>query len=289
MWIPSPRPNGGNDVYNVSRELNGFWVVVPTGGFGSHLWPLSCEGHPKFLLNLTYHLMIVTGQAYAVGVQSQLPELQHCNLLGEPSLKDFVAAIGPLHSHPLLTLISGDEAILTAVTDAVVTAGHDYLVTIEFLGLKEAPNACRVSQFKEKPDGRTASQYLSTGNCRWNGGTFVVKAQMPVDLLREHAPELHAALEKIADGYCASRYLAFAIDNAVAKPAAVAGKVAVIPATYGWMLTVLLEQVAGGIVVPAANRLVACLGVDDLVIVGVPDVLLVTTRARSQGSLPFLL
>ncbi|KAF9519746.1 hypothetical protein BS47DRAFT_1336864, partial [Hydnum rufescens UP504] len=35
------------------------------------------------------------------------------------------------------------------------------------------------------------------------------------------------------EGYCACRYLAFAIDNAVAKPAAVAGKVAVIPATYG--------------------------------------------------------
>ena len=44
----------------------------------------------------------------------------------------------------------------------------------------------------------------------------------------------------------------------------------------------LLEQVAGGIVVPAACRLVACLGVDDLVIVDTPDALLVTTRARSQ-------
>ena len=39
---------------------------------------------------------------------------------------------------------------------------------------------------------------------------------------------------------------------------------------------------AGGIVVPAANRLVTCLGVDDLVIVDTPDALLVTTRARSQ-------
>lgn len=48
------------------------------------------------------------------------------------------------------------------------------------------------------------------------------------------------------------------------------------------MVKVLLEQVAGGIVVPASNRLVACLGVDDLVIVDTPDALLVTTRARSQ-------
>ena len=46
--------------------------------------------------------------------------------------------------------------------------------------------------------------------------------------------------------------------------------------------TVLTEQVAGGIVVPGSGRLVACLGVDDLVIVDMPDTLLVTTRARSQ-------
>jgi mannose-1-phosphate guanylyltransferase len=47
-------------------------------------------------------------------------------------------------------------------------------------------------------------------------------------------------------------------------------------------IIVLTEQVTGGIVVPGSGRLVACLGVDDLVIVDMPDTLLVTTRARSQ-------
>ena len=45
---------------------------------------------------------------------------------------------------------------------------------------------------------------------------------------------------------------------------------------------VVHEQVVGGIVVPLSKRVVACLGVDDLVIVDTPDALLVTTRARSQ-------
>lgn len=44
----------------------------------------------------------------------------------------------------------------------------------------------------------------------------------------------------------------------------------------------LTEQVAGGIIVPGSGRLVACLGVDDLVVVDMPDTLLITTRARSQ-------
>jgi mannose-1-phosphate guanylyltransferase len=46
--------------------------------------------------------------------------------------------------------------------------------------------------------------------------------------------------------------------------------------------TVVTDQSAGGIVVPASGRLVACLGVDDLVVVDTSDALLITTRARSQ-------
>jgi mannose-1-phosphate guanylyltransferase len=46
--------------------------------------------------------------------------------------------------------------------------------------------------------------------------------------------------------------------------------------------SVVTEQMAGGIVVPGSGRLITCLGVDDLVIVDMPDTLLVTTRARSQ-------
>ncbi|KAF9519747.1 hypothetical protein BS47DRAFT_1387999 [Hydnum rufescens UP504] len=93
------------------------WIpIVPAGGFGSHLWPLSREGTQ----NSSPHKSGV-----AVGVQSQLPELQHHNLLGEPSLKDSVAC----HWPPALVLARRDPT-LTAVTDAVVTARHDYLVTI---------------------------------------------------------------------------------------------------------------------------------------------------------------
>jgi mannose-1-phosphate guanylyltransferase len=45
---------------------------------------------------------------------------------------------------------------------------------------------------------------------------------------------------------------------------------------------VVAQQAPGGIVVPGSGRLIACLGVDDLVIVDVPDALMVTTRARAQ-------
>lgn len=297
MWVPSPLLNR-RALLQADRDIPGFWVVVPAGGVGSRLWPLSREAHPKFLLDLTQsgrsllqatwdrllplcspsRLMIVTGNVHAQPVQTQLPDLLPSNLLCEPSPKESAAAIGlsaavlalrdpdaVMGSFAADHMISGDESFLAAVTEAVSTARNDFLVTIgiapshpatgfgyirlgELLGLKDAPNARKVLQFKEKPDARTASQYLSTGSYSWNAGMFVVKAKMLVELLKENAPELHAGLEKIAAVWHddKAREQAFsdiwpslpkiAIDNAVAEPAAAAGKVAVVKATFGELL-----------------------------------------------------
>jgi len=147
----------------------------------------------------------------------------------------------------------------------------------------------------------------------------VTKATVLMGLLKEYKPDLYDGLQKIAevweDEVAREKTLAevwpglekIAIDNAVAEPAAAEGKVAVVPATFGWddvgdfsslaelipadtnqprilgdSGLVLTEQAAGGIIVPGSGRLITCLGVDDLVIVDMPDTLLVTTRARSQ-------
>ncbi|PWY99469.1 hypothetical protein BCV70DRAFT_201035 [Testicularia cyperi] len=346
----------------------GLWAVVPAGGAGTRLWPLSRESYPKFLLDLTgsgrtllqstwdrllplagqSQMMIVTGQAHVNGVASQLPELETANILAEPSPKESMAAIGlaaavllqrdpeaVLGSFAADHIISGREAFETAVTEAVATAKAGYLVTIgiapshpstgfgyiklgEKLAVSEAPNARRVTEFKEKPDARTASAYLSTGEYRWNGGMFVVKAKVLLELLKETVPELHDGLTKIAKVWDSDARAAtlseiwptlpkIAIDHAVAEPASKVGKVAVVPATFGWddvgdfssladlipaedgearvlgdPRLVITETQAGGLIVPAAGRPIACLGVDDVVIVDTPDALLITTRARSQ-------
>ncbi|KDQ06544.1 hypothetical protein BOTBODRAFT_39515 [Botryobasidium botryosum FD-172 SS1] len=373
LYVPPGPATPGNEQSNGfpfnSRQIEGFWAVVPAGGAGTRLWPLSREGHPKFLLDLTHsgrsliqstwhrllpltspsRLMVVTGRVHAPGVQEQLPDLNPLNLLTEPSPKESAAAIGLaaavlarrdpeaiMGSFAADHMIAGDEAFLSAVAEAVETARQGYLVTIgiapshpatgfgyirlgESLKIPEAPNARKVSQFKEKPDGRTAAAYLSSGNYRWNAGMFVGKAKVLMELLEDNEPELYEGLTKIAavwdDEVLREQTMnaiwptlpKIAIDNAVAEPAAMVGKVAVVPATFGWddvgdfsSLTDLLpsesnrprvlgdsdlvvtEQVLGGIIVPASGRVVACLGVDDIVIVDTPDALLVTTRARSQ-------
>lgn len=352
-----------------TRDIPGFYVVIPAGGAGTRLWPLSREGHPKFLLDLTLkgrsliqatwdrllplstaaRTTVVAGPGHVTAINEQLPDLLAGNLFCEPGPKDSMAAIGlaaavlakrdpeaVIGSFAADHMISGDDAFLSAIAEAVEVAKKDYLVTIgiapshpstgfgyvrlgEKLGMKEAPNARLVSSFKEKPDARTAASYIATGIYRWNAGMFVTKATFLLGLLKEYKPELHHGLQKIADVWDnePARQAVLIevwpslekipIDNAVAEPAAADHRVAVVPATFGWddvgdfssladllpaeanqprilgdSNLVITEQVAGGIVVPGSGRLITCLGVDDLVIVDMPDTLLVTTRARSQ-------
>ncbi|HEV7650175.1 MAG TPA: sugar phosphate nucleotidyltransferase [Actinophytocola sp.] len=88
-------------------------MVVPAGGSGTRLWPLSRAANPKFLHALTgtdrsllqatfdrlaplctpERLLVVTGTAHATSVIRQLPELPERNILVEPFARDSCAAI----------------------------------------------------------------------------------------------------------------------------------------------------------------------------------------------------
>jgi mannose-1-phosphate guanylyltransferase len=90
------------------------YSVIPAGGSGTRLWPLSRADHPKFLHALTgpalsllqatverlapisdaENTYVVTGVAHAAAVARQLPGLPEENLLVEPSPRDSCAAIG---------------------------------------------------------------------------------------------------------------------------------------------------------------------------------------------------
>ncbi len=87
-------------------------AIIPAGGAGTRLWPLSRRHRPKFLLDLTgagHSLLqdtverlapltatttVVTGVANLAAVADQLPQVPRDNLLAEPSPRDSMAAIG---------------------------------------------------------------------------------------------------------------------------------------------------------------------------------------------------
>jgi mannose-1-phosphate guanylyltransferase len=173
-----------------------------------------------------------------------------------------------------------------------------------------------VTAFVEKPSTEVAETYLAGGDHRWNAGMFVVRPRVLLDLLADSDPDFAEALRVIAADPDSlderwPQLPKIALDHAVAEPAAAAGRVATIPASFGWddvgdfdSLTTLLDGGAGevpaghptvlgdrslvqaidseGLVVPAGSRQVAVIGLRDVVVVDTPDALLVTTRERAQ-------
>lgn len=94
--------------------IDGFYSVIPAGGIGSRLWPLSRADAPKFLHDLTgsgqtllkdtwdrlaplsgeQRIMVVTGRAHRAAVEEQLPDLADHNVVLESEPRDSSAAIG---------------------------------------------------------------------------------------------------------------------------------------------------------------------------------------------------
>ncbi|KRE62168.1 mannose-1-phosphate guanylyltransferase [Nostocoides sp. Soil756] len=143
-------------------EVDGFWGVVPAGGAGTRLWPLSRAARPKFLLDLTgsgrtllqgtvdrlapltgERVVVVTGAAHAEAVAAQLPQLGADRVLAEPAPRDSMAAIGlaaavveradpgaVIGSFAADHVIPDAEAFRTAVREAVEVARDGHLVTL---------------------------------------------------------------------------------------------------------------------------------------------------------------
>ena len=347
-------------MHTVTGPIEHFWGVVPAGGAGTRLWPLSRAGSPKFLLDLTGtgrtliqgtldrlgpltgdRVLVVTGAAHRDAVTAQLPELDPDSVVAEPSARDSMAAIGlaaALLERRDPEAVMGSFAADHVITEpgvfretvrlAVEVARDDWLVTIGIdpvtpspafgyvhLGddLPGHPGASRVRAFVEKPSVHMAREYLASGEYRWNAGMFVVRPTVLLDLLADGDPGFAANLRAIAADPGRLEELwptlpKIAVDHAVAEPAADAGRVAVVPASFGWddvgdfdSLAELLGATGDravpvvlgdegqvrvvhgtGLVVPGSGRMVAVIGIDDVVVVDTPDAVLVTTRSRAQ-------
>lgn len=179
-----------------------------------------------------------------------------------------------------------------------------------------------VERFTEKPQIDRAIEFLADGNYSWNAGMFLWSARTLANAIREHRPAMAAPLERIAaafgtpdfDAVFAAEYPRvenISIDYAVLEPRSAKGAgshIYCLPADFGWndlgswaalhehsmsqgkslglgnvMEAALpLHLDAFGNYAYAPGKVVALLGVSDLVVVETDDALLVTTRAHSQ-------
>lgn len=169
-----------------------------------------------------------------------------------------------------------------------------------------------VASFTEKPDEKTAKEYIESGEYWWNGGMFLFNAESYLKELRRLAPQIHDACAKAMEHTskdldflrvgreCFESSPSLSIDYAVMEKTDIAS---VIPLDSGWsdigswnslweacakngegnaVLGDVKTIGAKDCLIRAESRLVAAIGVTDLVVVETKDAVLVTHRDHVQ-------
>ncbi len=171
----------------------------------------------------------------------------------------------------------------------------------------------KVDEFVEKPDLATAQQYVDSGNYFWNSGMFMFKASVYLAELKKHAPEMYSICEQAIASE--SKDLDFiridpeifatcpddSIDYAVMEKTALA---AMVPLDAGWsdvgswsslwetadnkdengnviVGDAILEGVNNSYI-NAEERLIAVVGLDDVVVVETKDAVMVANKNKVQ-------
>lgn len=218
-------------------------------------------------------------------------------ILDEEAFRAAVGAgVGPAIEGRLVTF---------GVTPTRPETGYGYIEVGESAGAWSF-----VSRFVEKPDRSTAEVYMSGGEHLWNAGMFLFSARRLLEELDIHAAEVgesvaaawgerSASAGVIEPGPSFASSPSISIDHAVMEHS---NRVAVVPMDAGWSDVgswhALWELAAGGEAnvevgqtvlrdvtgsyIRAGGRLIAVIGLDDVVVVDTPDALLITSRARSQ-------
>lgn len=184
--------------------------------------------------------------------------------------------------------------------------GYGYLELGEAVSAKgEGMAVRRVTRFREKPDQQTAEQYVQSGRYLWNAGMFVFSTRDVLAAFAAHLPRSAAALQRIAADPDAleaawAEMDATSIDYGIMERSQ---NILTVPCDPGWSdvgswkaaaalmpsleghrvhAASIVDVGASQCVVYAPGKVVALVGVEDIVVVDAADALLVMHRDRAQ-------
>lgn len=223
------------------------YAMIMAGGAGKRLWPMSRLNRPKQLLPLFdgksllrlaaeridgivsgEHQYICTAESVRQAVRQAVPQFADDRILGEPTGRDTVNAIGltaavlAKHDADAVFAVLTADHIIEPVDQfagalqrgfALVEDDASRLVTFSVTPTRPATeygyverdqaiagfDGCfHAARFVEKPDAVTAQQYLDSRRFGWNSGMFIFHAATFLDALRRFEPASHAGMEQIA-------------------------------------------------------------------------------------------
>ncbi|MBN2044062.1 MAG: NTP transferase domain-containing protein [Anaerolineales bacterium] len=291
-------------------------------------------------------ILVVTSATLAAHFQLDQPGIPLENYIIEPSGKNTAAAIGLASvnlkmrdPHAVMAIVTADHFIeregrfLHVLRAAGEVAELGYLVTLgiqptypatgfgyiqqgAYLGTFENIVVFQAEGFKEKPDEKTAIEFIAGEDHSWNSGMFIWQVDKIMSEIKRQMPQLDHVLSAIAGAWGAPDYQQVlekewetlervSIDFGIMEGAE---NVAVIPARgLGWSdvgswnaVYEVLPKTAEGNVLNCpvhiaretnntmvfasdqCDRLIVTLGVDNLVVVDTPDVLLICDQEHAQ-------
>lgn len=321
-------------------------TLILCGGSGTRLWPLSRTERPKQFVplidqkslfdmtiernsKLCSEFIVVVNEKQVHHCEKSLTEKFKSRLIIEPAARNTAPAVAlacfDLNPDDIVFVVPSDHLIeegstyYKCVEEAKVFAEAGFLVTFGIepkypetgYGYIESKGN-DVLSFKEKPDEKTAKNYIDQGNYYWNSGMFCFKASVFLSELQELAPNLYKQIKTVYDSKTTNGNRRIfqkelmlnaeniSIDYAVMEKSK---KVKVVPSPFKWSdlgsFDALFEELqkdengnsltkdyvnynSSNNLVIGGKRVIATFDVNDLVIVDTPDAILIGKRGKTQ-------
>ena len=178
------------------------------------------------------NVWVVTNKRYSDIIKEQLPEIPVGNILTEPCRRNTAPCIAyaswrikAINQNANIVVTPSDHIVtdtaefqriiksclkFTSETDAIVTlgmkpsrpeTGYGYIQADLSASSPRNKEIFRVDSFREKPDLKTAQQYISENNYFWNAGIFIWRASTIVNAFRVYQPAMSRLFEGLLPIY----------------------------------------------------------------------------------------
>jgi len=209
----------------------------------------------------------------------------------------------------------GEHLVTVGITPTFPSSAFGYIKISDDLRKAHGLSVFKVASFTEKPNTATARAFISTGKYFWNANMYVWKTSALVKAFEQYVPDMakltqpltklsgakfHSALNKIYD-----QAETISIDYAISEKA---NNLVLIPGDFGWddvgnwdvVYNLGRKDLAGNVVVSEDDqvktlaihsqnnlihtdgRLVALVGVNDMIVIDTDEIIMIAPKSRSQ-------
>lgn len=217
-----------------------------------------------------------------------------------------------------LVASTGEDLVTVGITPTYPNSGYGYIkIGQEIRSLERGLPLFKVDSFTEKPSTTTARAYIATGKYFWNANMYVWNTTALEQAFEQYMPEMYELTRNLARltgsefhqelAHVYDQAKAISIDYAISEKAT---NLVLIPGDFGWndvgdwkvVYDLGTKDLAGNVVIAngdnnqikaltvesqnnlvhAGNRLVALVGVNDMIVVDTDEIVMIAPKNRSQ-------